>query len=302
MRLLCVLLATVWLTDQGLARGAMRRGVIQRVATAITAGMLLTAPVAISEDAEWRKVRVKPLAHRASVFYLLLHAGIDGWRVMHVEFVGTNDDREPLFVGLRTYILAGGGVGDVKPDGEPEIILPIVEASLVGHRGLVEENVEVEELSSFEHPEGIWYDQTLLVVRDIKLNHKPTQLESYPPPDTPLEMLSYSVDNNNLLHFFSYPLRRRDCKALGFDMHTMTSHSTCRSANDAFLLIGAPIFAKDARSLVALYTSDMSREKGTGKSVPVLPELVHYLHSGLAVDSQTTTTIATSWGMIKAAR
>ena len=301
MRLLCVLLATVWLTDQGLAGRAMRRGsMIQRVATAIMAGMLITAPVAISDDAEWRKVRAKPPAHRASVFYLLLNAGHDGWRVMHVEFVGTNDDREPLFVGLRIYILEGNGFGNPEQDGELEIILPRVDASLVGHRGLVEENVKVEEIASFDHPEGIWYDQTLLVIRDIRLRKKPIQLEPYPPPDTPLEMLSYKVDENNLWHFFSYPLRRRDCKALGFDVKTMMANTTCKAADDAFPLIGAPIFVKNERALVGLYVSDMGKEKNSGQSVPVLPDLMHYLHSGLAVDSQTT--VATAWGMIKTAR
>ena len=296
MRLLGLLFAVVWLADQGLAQPVARRGgALQRVVAVFAAGML-AAGVAVAGDdaaveAAWKKVRRRPPAHQASSFYLVFDAFDGRWRVVHVEFVGMSRDDEPLFVGPRLYV-----PGAFRAGAERKFIMQQVHSSLVSHRGVVAKDVEVEEITYFEHPKRNRYDQTLLTVRGVDLSdYEPIVLAAYPPSGTPLELLSYDITRDNLLHFLAYPLRRRDCRAVEFMAKDMTVKHNCAFVSESLELVGPPIFTKETGELVALHF--VLNDKGVGYGMVMLPELQHYLRQELAVSSQGKT--ATSWGKVK---
>ena len=217
-RTCCCTLVLVWfvMQTQLMAKPLLGQGlrhVIERELVATAMSVLLVSGVAVASDFQldapqgkpllagedeqalsdeeieqhWHQVRHNPPSHYQAVFYLLLDMFNIGKRLMHVEFVGYHED-EPLFVGPRHYLLSGE-----KKNGKPQFILRWAQASLVGHHGLLGQNVEIEEVTYFRHPVNDAYDQTLLVIKGVNLNrYKPLRLATYPEPDTSLMMLSYS--------------------------------------------------------------------------------------------------------------
>lgn len=241
-------------------------------------------------ELDWQRVRNNPPSHYLSVFYLLLDGFNFGKRVMHIEFIGYSEDDEPLFVGARNHLLSGK-----KQNGEPQFVLRWVQASLVGHHGLIAQNIEVKEITHFRHPAHESYDQTLLVIKGVDLSaYEPLRLAPHPEPDTPLTMVSYRVRQNNLLEIFTYPLEHRACQTdffaaddsmLVHDCHIPISPS----------VHAAPIFNAHTHALVALYFG--VRTDGKPYAAVLLPELLDYMKQRLAVEAQDKMT--TTWGAVK---
>ncbi len=312
----CVLVLS-WLASQNQAVGksALRRAVTHKVVAAVSSLALigaasLAAPrleldfrydekklpsgeivQALNEEEvarEWRRVRINPLPHQKSVFYLLIDGFDIGWRVMHIEYIGDTKRGEPLFVGPRAYLMGG-----VDRNGEPKFLWHWTQSSLVGHDGLIKQNVEVEEVAHFGHPYHKSYDQTLITIKDVDLSeYEPLSLAVQPEPGTELTMLSYIVRDKNLLNFFDYPLEQRNCRALSFDAENlMVVHSCHIPATPA--VVAAPIFA-DA-TLVALYYGVTGEDEAYG--APLLPDLLDYMAKTLAVRAQGK--MVTMWGEIK---
>lgn len=300
--LLVSMLVIVCLAERGWSREITRSsGVLRKVVTVLAAGIFTVAPLTVAplhadEDKAWKRVKKSAKGHQASVFYLLIGAGDKGWRIMHTEFVGFNEDDKPLLVGMRAYILSGDGIGRVI-NGERHVILDLVELSLVGHRGVVAHNVKAEEVASFKHPDNKWYDQTLMVLKNVDLDgYEPIVLATYPPPDTELELFSYYVTEDNFLRFLNYPLRSRKCQALNFDKEDMYVRDTCFAAEDALAVVGAPIFNKVDETLVSFFLGKNRAGDNTGSAI--LPGLQRYVETGeLSVDNQDK--IATLWSRIK---
>lgn len=117
---------------QGLAE--FTQGGKKTLAATLTAAALMLSPP-IVEAQDWQRVTSRSAEHLKSSFYLVLDAG-DLWRVMHIEYLGLNEDDEPLFVGLRAFTVVRDG--DAEHD-----ILDQVEASLVGYDGLIQQGVEI---------------------------------------------------------------------------------------------------------------------------------------------------------------
>ena len=295
MRLLALSLVSVffWVSSQSLARElTWAAGLLPRATAALAVVMLAAAPAVLVADAKpaWKKVRLRPPAHQESVFYLLIDAFNDGWRVMHLGFVGMSRDDEPLFVGPRLYLL--------DAHDKQKFVFRWTQSSLVDHSGLVAHDVEVEEIARFQHPKAERYDQTLLTIKGVDLSgYEPITLAAYPPPETELEMLTYSIDRDNLLKFFAYPLQYRTCHAGAFVADDMMGEHSCAFPEEVLTLIGPLIFIKDKQTLVAFHFGKSSHAfYGT----VMLPELRHYLRREMAVDSQTKLT--TLWSRIKVER
>ena len=229
----------------------------------------------------------------ASVFYLLIDLP-SHWRVMHIEYVGnfTKGGRigKPLFVGTRYYVLKRR-----DEDGKDKFVFEDAVVSLVGHDGLVIENAEVEEVTYFSYPDSPYYDQTLLTIKDFDYeDYEPIRLADVPKPDTELKMLSYRVNDANLLHHFGYPLEQRKCRTVGFDAEKTKVVHNCHIPYTP-AVNGSPIFDKQAGTMIAFYLWPASDGNAFGK--PVLPELQEYIRKALAVESQGK--LATTWGALK---
>lgn len=293
MRLSTLSLAVVifWVGSQSLAREmTWAKSLLRQAKAALAVGMLVVAPVtAVADDqAAWKKVRLRPPAHHKSTFYLLIDFFDDGWRVMHTGFVGMSRDDEPLFVGPRPYLL--------DEDDKQKFVFRWSQISLVDHSGLVEDNVEVEEIAHFKHPQNDRYDQTLFTVKDVDLrDYEPIAVDSYPPADTELELLNYAITQDNLLRFFAYPLQYRTCNAVGnVDNEGMRGWHNCAFPEEVYPLIGPLLFNKEKQTLVAFH---FGKETDAFYGVTMLPELQQYLRREMAVDSRARLT--TQWGRIK---
>ena len=242
------------------------------------------------EDIElaWERTRNNPPPHHDAVFYLLLDGFDVGWRVMHIEYIGNSKRDEPLFVGPRPYLLSG-----IDKNGKPKFVLNWAQPSLVGNRGLIKQNVEIEEITHFSHPYDKAYDQTLITIKDVDLSeYKPISIAAHPETGTELTMLSYRVRAEDLLKFFNYPLERRNCQALAFDAEDLMVVHSCHIPHTGAVL-ASPIFAED--KLVALYYGVTKNEDAYGSVL--LPELRAYMAKTLDVTPQSKMT--SMWGEIK---
>ena len=321
LRLCWCMLVLGWLAmqDRGLAKsawhGKLRSAVTQKLVVTVMAASLiggasLAAPrlqLDFSYDAEklqdgqevralndadieraWKRVRNNPPPHQQSVFYLIIDGFDIGWRVMHIEYIGDSKKGEPLFVGPRAYLLSG-----VDRNGEPKFVLHWAQPSLVGHDGLIKQNVEIEEITHFSHPYHMSYDQTLITIKDVDLSeYEPISIATQPEPGTELTMLSYIVRDEGVLKFFNYPLEQRNCHAVDFDAEDMMVVHSCHIPHTP-AVIASPIFAED--TLVALYYGVTKNEDAYGSAL--LPELLDYMAKTLAVDAQDKMT--TTWGEVK---
>ena len=207
---------------------------------------------------------------------------------MHIEYIGNSKKGEPFFIGMRHYLLSGK-----NKQGEPKFVLRWAEVSLVGHEGLIKQNIELEEIAYFEHPYHMSYDQTLITIRDVDLNeYEPLSIAAQPEPSTELTMLSYIVRNEDLLHFFNYPLKQRNCRAVAFDAEDLMVVHSCHIPHTP-AIVGSPIFAQD--TLVALYYGETDKAESYGSAL--LPELLAYMAKTLDVEAQGKMT--TTWGAVK---
>ena len=196
------------------------------------------------EEAVWFELKTHPLAHRRAVFYLLIDM-FEHWRVVHVNYVGDDHDGEPLFVGLRTYTR----VGD-----DPAFRFAMT--ALVGHEGLVQENIDVEEVEFFPSKASIpYFDITLLKINGLNMSdYKPIRMTRHVKLFADVEMLSYRVDlADNLLEYFDYPLRFRNCKSRNIvtvDNQKMILNNCSIPYTPA--VTGSPVFS-DKNELIGLY-------------------------------------------------
>lgn len=320
MRLCCCAIALVWLTTQTQAvtkpsLGGKLHGVKKLVTVVSSVALISGASLAAHKpqldfrydaqelrqgqevralnnedeiEREWQRVRNNPPPHQAAVFYLLIDGFDIGWRVMHIELIGFSKKGEPLFVGPRRYLLSGVG-----RNGEPKFVLHWAQPSLVGHDGLIKQNVEIEEITHFSHPYHMSYDQTLITIKDVDLSeYEPLSIAAQPEPGTDLTMLSYMVRDADVLKFFDYPLEQRDCLAVDFDAEDMMVVHSCRIPHTP-AVVASPIFAKD--TLVALYYGVTDENEAYGSAL--LPELLNYMEKMLAVEAQGKAT--TTWAKMK---
>ena len=274
---------------QGLAE--FTQGSKKTLAATLTAAtLMLSSPVVEAQN--WQRVTARSAEHLKSSFYLVLDAG-DLWRIMHIEYLGLNEDDEPLFVGLRAFTVMRDG--DVEHN-----ILDQVEASLVGYDGLIQQGVAVEIEKVFPHPERRFLDLVMLTLTEIDMSeYLPIKVELWPMKMlTELEMLSYRADlADNKLGFFAYQPMRRSCVAGSFFVKQgVAMHSCVVPHNPAS--IASPIFSKQSGALVALhvgYDTD-----GLPYAAPAPPALVSISNATLAVSAEQKT--ATLWGKIKSAQ
>lgn len=276
---------------QGLAK--LTQGGKKTLATTLVAVTLaLSAPVPSLVAQDWQRVTSRSEEHLKSTFYLLLDAG-DLWRVMHIGYLGPNEDDKPLFVGLRTFTIIRNAKG-VERD-----ILNKVEASLVGYNGLIKQGVEIKVEEVFPRPERPFLDLIVFTLAGVDMSeHEPIKVELWPMKLlTELEMLSYRIDlANNELGFFSYPAMRRSCVAGNFFVNQGTAMHTCVVPHNP-ASISSPIFVKENGALVALQIG--YNEDGLPYAVAAPPELVDFSNATLAVSAKQKT--ATRWGEIKSA-
>ena len=272
--------------QQGLAK--FTQGSKKTLAAALTATALMLSPPVV-EAQDWQRVTARSAEHLKSSFYLVLDAG-NLWRVMHIEYLGLNEDDEPLFVGLRAFTVVRDG------DDEHDI-LAVVEASLVGYDGLIKQGVEVEIEEVFLHPERRFLDLVVLTLTEIDMSeYLPIKVELWPMKMlTELEMLSYRADlADNKLGFFAYQAMRRSCVAGSFFVKQgVAMHSCVVPHNPAS--IASPIFSKQSGALVALhvgYDAD-----GLPYAAPAPPALVNISNATLAVNAEAKMT--TLWAEIK---
>lgn len=223
----------------------------------------------------WQEVSAEPASHLRSSFYLFLDFS-DGWRVMHVQYLGASGDGEYLFVGPRIYIL--------------DNILPQVESSLVGLDGLLNRDVMVKEVASFIHPRDPVFDLTVLAIKDVDLEeYEPLDLASFPPPNTSLELLLYIADRGSA---FAHPAMRQDCVAVDSLREDHFGIYTCKTSLDPSLVLGAPIFAKEARTLVAFHFGSVDSDLSYGGVAPF--SLLRFSRTVVSAEK-----ISVTWGDIK---
>ncbi len=239
----------------------------------------------------WHKLRTKPAAHQRAVFYLVVDL-FEHWRVAHVGYVGEDHDGEPLFVGLRNHILHGNNP-----------VFDFALTSLVGHDGLVQENVDIEEVASFPSSAAVpYFDITLLKIHRLDMSdYEPLTLANGAAQGSALQMLSYRVDlATDLLHFFSYPLRYRACQAGAVVMqaeHPVLLHTCSIPYSPA--VAGSPLFNDgDTPALIAVYAG--TYKDGFDYAVPLPLELTQLFNGTLAVVAADKMT--TSWGALKRSR
>lgn len=284
----------------------------QHVLAAVTVGLSLwaaIAPVAAGDDAVanqeqqaeqggieeivedipekepvWFELKTNPLAHQRAVFYLLIDM-FEHWRVVHVNYVGDDRDGEPLFVGLRTYTR----VGD-----DPAFRFAMT--ALVGHEGLVQENIDVEEVEFFPSKASIpYFDITLLKINGLDMSdYKPIRMTRHVKLFADVEMLSYRVDlADNLLEYFDYPLWFRNCRSgnmVPVDGHKLMLNNCSIPYTPA--VTGSPIFGDEAE-LLGMYVGWLDQDHHLAVTIPkALLDLSAY-----AIDKREK--LPVMWGELK---
>lgn len=251
-------------------------------------GAVVFAAADGEDEDVWHKLSRKPAAHQRAVFYLVVDL-FEYWRVAHVTYVGDDHDGEPLFVSLRNHIIS-----DEKP------IFRSAVTSLVGHDGLVQENIDIEEVDYFPSNATVpYFDITLLKIHALDMSdYEPLPLAHGVYAERAVQMLSYRIDlAADLLHFFDYPLRYRTCHAGAMAMmakHLVLLH-TC-SIPHTPAVPSSPLFSTDdTPALIALYIG--TYKNGFDYAVPMPFELIHLLSDTLAVTASDKMT--TSWGKLK---
>ena len=236
---------------------------------------------------DWRKIDNRSLAQHRSVFYLLIDM-FDNWRVMPLAYLGNDQGGEPLFIGARMQIIRRG-----------RKLFQFGISSLVSYQGLVSENVEVQEVASFVHPDDRYFDLSILRIDGIDLDeYQGVAIAPYPSDaGQELEMVAYRLDlAQDLLHFFSYPSYVRDCRS---NVHLTDKADRRVVLHDCNVfhtpaVRGTPIFtAGEDGKLVALHFGDY--RDGLSYAVEI-PQQISRLLS-LPVDARNKMTL--TWGEVK---
>lgn len=238
-------------------------------------------------EVDWRKIDNRSLAQHRSVFYLLIDM-FDNWRVMPLAYLGNDRGGDPLFIGARMQIIRRGR--KLFKFGIP---------SLVSYQGLVSENVDVQEVATFIHPDDRYFDFTILKVNDVDLDdYQAIAITSYPSnAGQELEMVAYRLDlAQDLLHFFSYPSYVRDCQS---DVHLtdkVDRRIVLHNCNvfHTPAVRGTPIFtAGEDGELVALHFGDY--RDGLSYAVEIPQQVGRFL--SLPVEARGKMTL--TWGEVK---
>ena len=262
----------------------------QALVTTLAGAMLTLAPPQTFAADNWQRVNSRSAPHLKSGVYFVLDTG-NWWRVMHAQFIGTNEDDVPMFVGLHAHTVVRNAKGKAID------ILDEVETSLVGYRGLIKQGVTIQIQQVFEHPKRPVYDVALFTVEGVDMSeYSPVEIEIWPMKMLgELEMLSYRVDmGDNLLGVFGYPAMRRDCFAGKFVVPEGLAWHSCAVPRTP-ASIGSLIYAKKRGSLVAFHFG--LDDEGVPYGITAAAELVHL--SQLALDVQAKHKVAMTWGNIK---
>lgn len=225
----------------------------------VNAGDNAADKVMEDENKDWFKLKTNPPAHQQAVFYFLIDM-FEHWRVVHANYVGDDRDGKPLFVSLRVYTRFGD-----------DDVFRFAVSSLVDHEGLVQENIDVEEIEFFPSKATVpYFDITLLKIHDVDMSaYKPIKMTHQVKLFADLEMLSYRIDlADNLLEYFNYPLRYRNCRS--GDMANVDNHllltNTC-SIPYTPAVTGSPIFS-DKHELLGLYVGWLDDERHLAVAIP----------------------------------
>lgn len=257
------------------------------VGMTVASSLLLSLPVVAQELRPVGHYTQASRAEHLSVFNLLLNFA-QTWRDNHIVYVGQRGDHS-LFLGLRLGIT-------VIPIAEAELMLGAADAWLFDHEGLVSHSVAVEEIQAFLRPDANLvrlYDITLLAIEGLDMHdYRAVQLDAFPSPERPLEIVSYRVDlveeKEEWVEVLSKaPLAREGCTAFGITPEMWSAHGNC--GIDGIVSATAPIF-NAAGKLVGFIIHK-------GDMVVIPPQVKAYLEEALAVAPGQKLSI--TWGAIK---
>lgn len=248
----------------------------------------LVNKVELEQEVDWRKVNSRSTAQHQSVFYLLIDL-FDNWRVMPIVYLGNDQHGEALFVGARTQIVRLGR--KVFRFGIP---------SLVSYQGLVRENVDVQEVASFIHPDDRYFDISVLKIDDVDVDeYQAVAIAPYPDGGQNLEMVAYRIDlADDLLHFFSYPSYVRECQSKARIIDKNDRQIVLHDCNVLYTpaIRGTPIFTdnKDEEvKLVALHYGNYRDELSYAVEIP------QRLNNWLSLAVEARGKVVVTWGDIK---
>ena len=248
----------------------------------------------IIHDTAWTEVKTNAPAHHQSVFYLLPAKRKD--RIFHAGYVGTVPGNRSLFVAHKA-----------KSDAITDYLDK--EMVLVGHKGIVVEDVMVREFDSFPRTDGET-GSLLLSIKGIDMSdYKPLQLSEFPvQTETTLELLSYKMDDAELTvserkNALSLPLQVRSCESLphtDLEAKQLRQH-LCGTFNN--VSDGSLFFDKSDGSLIGFYRKDYPNEsidEGFPLADVVSQELMRGI-SRLPVESDGKLA-TTTWASLKKPR
>ncbi len=244
----------------------------------------------VIHDTAWTEVKTDVPTHHQSVFYLV--PAIRKNRIFHVGYVGTVPGNRNLFVAHKAKS------DSILDYADKEMIL-------VGHKGVVVEDILIRELGSFPRTDGET-GSLLLSIKGIDMSdYKPLQLAEFPvQTETTLELLSYKMDAAELTvserkDALRLPLQVRSCDSLphaDLEAQQLRQH-LCGTFNN--VSDGSLFFDKSDGSLIGFYRKDYPRED-IDEGLPLADVVSEALMRGvgrLPVESEDK--LATTWGGLK---
>ena len=255
----------------------------------------------------WQIVDDQSSAHQKSVFNLYVdsvYVAEDGKKydlelLFPMGYLGTDDQGRAVFVG-RT------GVGSF-------FVTQLAEtgrSNLISYRGLVAENVVVEELDVLEDQLDNVLSMVVIAVSgaDLGNEYEPLLIGSYPfREETALGLVSYYRQTHSPILYEvegaadKIPLRVRECNSVpdanwgkaGIGLHSCDGAGGDGIAHGALLFLDGKLVALQSRPL----------EDGVAMSVEInqqLRQFTHNLRRGGAYAVDARDKAATTWGAIKA--
>lgn len=251
------------------------------------------AIVDIDLDPAYEWVRDSDPAHRFSVLYMRAYTPeIDQTHLHPLVYLGDDLNGDAVFIGL---FLRGH---------EHDWL------SIWGRDGLVQNDVEDEDLEVFPDPLGGWSEVNVFVAKGLqglRANHVPASVSNFPLYDIgqPLEMLAWG-NSQGEQPLLDLRLAHRECSVLdpqGWGRVGAGLHN-CRPSQLAdFSSFGSPIFNRDTGEWMGFYTAETNsayRVEGAREDVIAFIEALE-LNNVFAAPSVPHTTPVT-WGELKAAR
>ena len=235
---------------------------------------------------DWHRVNKRSLPQHQSVFYLLIDL-FDNWRVMPLTYLGNDQQGDPLFVGARMQIVRRG-----------RELFRFSFSSLVSYQGLVRENVDVQEVATFTHPDDSYFDVSILKINGVDLaEYQAVTIAPYPDAGQELEMVAYRIDlAEDLLHFFSYQSYVRTCQSSERIIDKADRQIVLHDCNVHYTpaVRGTSIFTrgKDAK-LVALHFGNY--RDGLSYAIAIPQQINKFL--ALPTDARGKMTL--TWGEVK---